>query len=199
MLVVSEKVGTGKEKACYVHPHDSNKAIKVPIGSTRVQTDREIRYYKKLLKRKNVFYSHMPQFYGLVTTNLGEGYVVDLVRDYDGEISKSLEWYLQHGSTLNDFSMHLQELKTYFLQNSIVFNHDMYDGNLLVKKVSPEKMQLVIIDGIGDVVFIQWPNMIPSFVRLKIERRWQYFWRRMVRTAARRSAPSQERDAQTNN
>jgi len=181
MLVVSEKVGTGKEKVCYVHPHDQNKAIKLPISNTRVQTDREIRYYKKLLKRKNVSYSHLPQFYGSVTTNLGEGYVVDLVRDYDGEISKSLEWYLKNGYMLDNFSAQLHELKTYFLQNCIVFNHDMYEGNLLVKKLSSEKMQLVIIDGIGDVVFIQWPNNIPLFVRLKIERRWKRFWRRMWR------------------
>lgn len=184
LLVVAEKIGIGKEKACYVHPQDQNKAIKIPLGEVRVQTDREIRYYHKLLKR-NISYSHMPQFYGLVTTNLGEGYVVDLVRDFDGEISKSLEWYLQNGYALDDFSPHLHALKKYFLQNRIIFNHDMYEGNLLVKKISAENMQLVIIDGIGDVVFIQWPNNIPAFVRLKIERRWQRFWRRLVRNTAR--------------
>lgn len=192
MLVVSEKVGTGKEKVCYVHPQDSDKAIKLPISNTRVQTDREICYYRKLLKRKNVSYSHMPQFYGLITTNLGEGYVVDLVRDYDGEISKSLEWYLQNGFALDDFSVHLQDLKAYFLRNCIVFNHDMYDGNLLVKKLSPEKMQLVIIDGIGDVVFIEWLNNFSSLVRLKIERRWERFWVRLQRKVTRGIAVSSQ-------
>lgn len=185
MLVVSEKVGAGTERVCYVHPHDQNKAIKIPIGKRRKQTDREISYYQKLSKRKKISYSHIPQFYGVVSTNLGEGYVVDLVRDYDGEISKPLKWYFQNGYKLNYFSAHLSEFKEYFLKNRIIFNYDMNSGNVLVKKLSPEAMQLVVIDGLGDVVYIEWPNIISAFVRLKIERRWKRFLHWLEVSAAR--------------
>ncbi|WP_323814865.1 YrbL family protein [Cellvibrio sp. NN19] len=184
LIVVSEKIGVGTEKACYVHPYEENKVVKVPLGRVRLQTDREIRYYKKLQKRQNVSYTHMPEFYGVVSTNLGKGYIVDMVCDYDGEISKSLEWYLKNGYTLSDFSAQLEDLKSYFLNYSVIFNNDICEVNLLVKKLSPEQMQLVIIDGIGEVVFIQWPNKFYAFLRLKIERRWNRFLRRLTATAS---------------
>lgn len=184
LIIVSEKIGAGTEKACYVHPYEDNKVVKVPVGKVRLQTEREIRYYKKLQKRRNISYTHMPEFYGVVKTNLGKGYVVDMVRDYDGEISKSLEWYLRNGYTLSDFSAQLADLKSYFLDYSVIFNNDICEVNLLVKRLSPEQMQLVIIDGIGEVVFIQWPNKFYTFLRLKIERRWNRFLRRLNVTAS---------------
>lgn len=180
MLVLSEKIGRGKEKACYVHPLDSCKAVKVPVGKVRVQINREIRFYQKLSKRAQVSYSHMPRFYGEVETNLGHGYVVDLVRDYDGNISESLQWYLKNGFRLDDFTEQLQEFKKYFLENRIIFSDDIINGNILVKKISAEQKKLVIIDGIGDVTFIQWLNNFDAFVRRKIERRWARFWLRLL-------------------
>lgn len=188
LVIVTEKIGVGTEKACYVHPYEVDKVVKVPIGKVRMQTDREIRYYKKLRKRQNISYAHMPQFYGEVKTNFGKGYVVDMVRDYDGEISKSLEWYLKNGYDLSDFSKQLEELKSYFLNYSVIFNNDICEVNLLVKRLAPDQMQLVIIDGIGDVVFIQWPNKFYTFLRLKIERRWDRFLRRLTDTASLISA-----------
>ena len=184
MLVLSEKIGAGVERACYVHPADRNKAIKVPMGARRVQTDREIRYYQKLDRRQHSNYSHIPQFYGVVDTNMGSGFVVDLVRDFDGEVSKPLKWYFQNNYTLDDFSEHLQELKQFFIQQRIIFNYDMNEGNVLVKKLSQDKWRLVMIDGLGDVAFIQWPNIIPAYMRHKIERRWKRFIKRLKRVIA---------------
>ena len=181
MLVLSEKIGAGVERACYVHPADKNKAVKVPMGERRVQTDREIRYYQKLNRRQQVSYNHIPQFYGVVDTNLGSGFVVDLVRDFDGEVAKPLKWYFQNNYRLDDFSEHLQELKQFFLQHRIIFNYDMNEGNVLVKRLSQDQWRLVMIDGLGDVAFIQWPNAIPAYMRYKIERRWKRFIKRLER------------------
>ena len=49
----------------------------------------------------------------------------------------------------------------------------MQSGNLLVQKTSISKARLVIIDGLGDTVAVDWLDRIPYFARRKIERRWK--------------------------
>jgi hypothetical protein len=39
---------------------------------------------------------------------LGEGFIVDLVQDYNGEISKSLRWYLNQDSLLAEYDVLLK-------------------------------------------------------------------------------------------
>lgn len=106
------------------------------------------------MRQKNVSFDHLPNFYGRISTNLGDGFVVELIRDYDGQISKSLEWQLNNGLAHSKLLGYLNELKTYFLENLIIFNYDMSIKNLLFQKVSKNKARLVLIDGLGDVVFI---------------------------------------------
>ena len=38
----------------------------------------------------------MPKFYGNEDTNMGSGAVFDLIRDEDGQVSKTLEFYLDN-------------------------------------------------------------------------------------------------------
>ncbi len=178
LLIDSAPIARGKERTCYLHPADATKVIKISIGTESVQSKREIDFYVMLQKRPRVDYSHLPRFYGTVQTNLGQGLVLDLVSDYDGNISKSLQWYLKNGIELSEAESHLRVLKDYLLENLIIFNHDMYSGNLLLQKTSADSSKLVIIDGLGDVVSIPWLNRFPSHVRSKIERRWKRFMKR---------------------
>jgi hypothetical protein len=174
----TDPIGVGVERVCYVHPYDSNNIIKISRKKT-LQTTREIKYYTKLIKRKNVSFDHLPNFYGTVKTNLGDGFVVELIRDYDGEISKSLNWQLKNGLPLTALPDYLDELKNYFLNNLIIFNYDMRANNLLFQKTSENNARLVLIDGLGDVVYIKWLNMFPSHVRKKIHRRFERFTRKL--------------------
>ena len=125
---------------------------------------------------------HIPKFYGLCETNLGQGIVVDLIRNYDGEVSRPLNWYLAQGCPIEEFEPYLDELKQSFLQNLIIFNHDMTIGNLLVQKLSMRKTQLVAIDGLGDVTILDWLDFFPLLARRKIHRRWARFIARVYRT-----------------
>ncbi|WP_158224651.1 YrbL family protein [Agaribacterium haliotis] len=181
MLQLTDKVGQGKERACYVHPDDSSKAVKVLLGDESTQMQREIRIYEYLNKNKAVPYKRIPAYYGTVETNLGTGYVFDLVRDADGQVSKSLKWYLQHGSSPKDFKRQLKNLRRYFLKYKVIFNHDMYEGNILVRITKKGRRKLVVIDGLGEVTFVQWPNRFGFFAKRKIMRRWQRFYRRLLR------------------
>ena len=183
MLKISSKpIGKGKERACFIHPEDPRQAIKIPYGKVFDQTLREIRFYRYLKQRGIEHCDHIPRYYGLCDTNLGRGIVVDLIRNYDGEISRPLSWYLAQGVPIEEFDTYLEEMKQSFLQNLIIFNQNMGIGNLLVQKSSTSKARLVAIDGLGDVVRIEWLNHFPFLVRRKIERRWKRFIAEIYRT-----------------
>ena len=175
LQITTDLVGAGVGRACYVHPEDPDKAVKIPIIKDDLQSKREVKYYKKLIKRKGISFDHCPRYYGTVKTNLGDGFVVDLIRDYDEEVSKPLSWYLENGLHFSELPPYLEELKNYFLSNLIIFNYDMGIHNLLFQKCTPGKVRLVMIDGLGDTVAITWLNLLASHVRSKIERRFSRF------------------------
>ena len=182
LKITSEPIGRGKERACFVHPEDPRKAIKIPLGDVSDQTQRDIKFYKRLQQRGIHGVRHIPAYYGICDTSLGRGIVVDLIRNYDGEISRPLSWYLAQGVPIEEFDNYLEDLKQAFLKHLIIFNHDMTIGNLLVQKSSMGSARLVAIDGLGDVVAIDWLNNFPFLVRRKIERRWKRFILRIHKT-----------------
>ncbi len=177
--ITSEPIGKGRERVCYVHPEDPRRAIKIPYGKDTEQTRRDIKFYRRLKKRGISRLRHVPSYYGWAETSVGKGIVVDLIRNYDGEISAPLNWYLAQGVPIMEFDPYLEELKEFFLDNLIIFNHDMTIGNLLVQKISFGKARLVAIAGLGDTVAIDWLDKIPWLVRRKIRRRWKRFIKRV--------------------
>lgn len=180
----SAPVGQGRERTCYVHPEDPDKLIKVSADGIGTQSRREIDFYRQLAKRNSIEYSHLPRYYGRVETNLGAGIVVDLVRDPDGRISRSMLDYLLAGRPIETFEPLLTELKDYLLRNLVIFNHDLVARNLLVQKRPDGRDRLILIDGLGDVVLITWLNRFGWHVRAKIERRWDRFIERLYQSRA---------------
>ncbi len=177
LIIKTEPISFGIERVCYAHPEDSSKLIKIPlnINAPNKQTKREKNYYYKLQKRKGVNYSHIPFFYGSVKTNLGEGMLLDFIKDYDGKTSQSLLDYLFAGNNINELECELEEFRKYFINNLIVFNHDMIPKNILVQKIDSETSRLVLIDGIGDTATLSCFNYFAAHVRSKLERRWNRF------------------------
>ncbi len=174
-------IGKGVERNCFVHPEDVNKAIKIPFKAHKTQTKREINYYRELEKRCFSGFTHIPKYYGLINTNHGEGFIVDLIRDGSGEISKSLKWYLDNGWKIDSFRSHIDDLKAFFINHLLIFNYDMYADNILVQFNNGKISRLVLIDGIGDVVLIKILNFIPALLVKKLMRRWSRFVRNLNR------------------
>ena len=168
-------IGQGQERVCYRHPHDPARLIKIQRGASDKQTRRELRLYRGLARRGMDDFSHIPRFYGHVDTNLGRGFVVDLIADYDGEVPKSLWWHFQRGYPVAEFEAYLDELRRYLLDRRIVFSVDMGRYNILFQKLSPREARLVVIDGLGNHTAINWPDAIGFLARRKIERRWRRF------------------------
>jgi hypothetical protein len=184
LQITTKPIGVGGERVCYQHPEDPTKAVKVQKGEIKKQTLRELKFYRALQRKKVKNFKHIPRFYGMVRTNLGEGFVVDLVTDFDGRQSKSLNWYFKQGYPLSEFYPYLEELKQHFLQNLIVFNNRRSPSNLLFKRVSDHEARIVVIDGLGDHAAINWLDAFAYFAHRKINRRWNRFIARLQNCSA---------------
>lgn len=180
MIFLQDKdfIAKGSERACYLHPEDSNKTIKVTYENNKrkknKQSKKEITYYKQLIKKGLKDWRHLPQYFGEVETNKGEGFVLELIRDYDGQVSKSFAYYIKKDG-VEKYKNELKKYKQYFLDNCIIFNYGMMPKNILLRKNSKTDFDLVLIDGLGDVSHFTLPNKIPYFARKRINRRWDKF------------------------
>ena len=172
----SQKFAKGLHRACFVHPDDDKLCIKVVVYGDQQETKREQACYK-LLKRRNISWQHLPRFYGNIDTNLGAGAVFDLIRDHDGHISKTLEFYLAQAHFTNrhdDLIAALAELKHYLLQYDII-PMAIKPKNVLYQQCGQEQGRLVLVDNIGNADFIPICNYIPFLAKKKIIRRWDRF------------------------
>ena len=180
MLILKEEdfVAKGNERACYLHPEDKNKAVKVTLENSirkkNKQTKMEIDYYEQLLKRPKMSWKHLPQYYGEVQTNKGKGFIIELIRDYDGEVSKSFAHYLKQDG-MQKYQKELEAYREYFLEYLVIFNYGMMPKNILLRKNSESDFELVLIDGLGDVSHFTLLNTISYFAQKRINRRWDKF------------------------
>lgn len=185
-ITLSEKdyISRGLHRKCYHHPEDANKCIKVNYNEgAEEETNREIAYYKHLIKR-NVSFDALAKYYGPVLTNYGNGHIFELIRDYNGETAISLEKYLANKSLTEKYFDQLvtglKELKSALLKDRII-TMTIKSKNILFQQLSDTNSRLVIIDNIGNSTFIPIANYIPCFAKSKIERTWQRFLKSIVK------------------
>ena len=173
----SQLIGRGLRRECYFHPADEKKCVKVVVAGDHKETVREQSYYRLLAKR-GISWKMLARFYGNTATNRGPGTVFELIRDYNGEVSKTLEHYLSAtGETgLDDqkLSRALALLKRYLLQWKIV-TMSIKPNNIVFKKTTASEGGLVIIDNIGNSDFIPICNYVAFMARRKIRRKWKRF------------------------
>ena len=185
-ITLSEKdyISRGLHRKCYHHPEDANKCIKVNYNEgAEEETNREIAYYKHLIKR-NVSFDALAKYYGPVLTNYGNGHIFELIRDYNGETAIPLEKYLANKSLTEKYFDQLvtglKELKSALLKDRII-TMTIKSKNILFQQLSDTNSRLVIIDNIGNSTFIPIANYIPCFAKSKIERTWQRFLKSIVK------------------
>ncbi|WP_207680877.1 YrbL family protein [Desulfonema magnum] len=174
IIIKTPPIGKGIERECYIHPDDSGKIIKISSLAPEIQTKREISYYKQLRKRKKMNWNHIPKFYGEVSTNKGDGFVVELIRDFNGEISENFSFYIKKNG-LDFYRKELETLKNYFINERVMFNYDISPDNLLLRRINKSESELVLIDALGDVVFINAFDYFNYFFKNKVLRRWSRF------------------------
>ena len=169
-------IGEGGSRNCYIHPEDKNLCIKtIKKKSDQRSVDREVGYLKRMKKRGNSF-RMIAKYDHSVMTSEGKGEVYELVRDYNGEISKDLKYYLNlKDESINHKIIELVEDLRKYLKNEKIRFSDLCSHNVLLKKVDENEYEMVVIDGIGD------NNQIPLleyvyFLGIKRSiRKWEKF------------------------
>lgn len=176
-LEPSQLIGRGLRRECYFHPEDDRKCVKVVVAGDHKETFREQSYYR-LLEKRGISWKMLARFYGNVETNRGPGAVFELVRDYDGNASRTLEHYFSGGDdadlTYQMLSRELPLLKQYLLHWKIV-TMSIKPDNIAFKKVNASEGHLVVIDNIGNSDFIPICNYVDIMAVRKIRRKWRRF------------------------
>ena len=189
----SALIGKGLHRECFVHPDNRDWCIKIIVAGNSNENHREAKYYG-LLSRRGISWSMLTRFHGLVATNLGEGAVFDLVRDYDGDVSKTLTHYLssEELTAVNSkpLASALAGLKAYLLENRVV-TMTLKTKNILFQKTTQSDGKLVIVDNVGNSDFLPIANYNALLARLKIERKWRRFEKSVrIQHAGNKALPS---------
>lgn len=187
-------VGRGDERICYQHPDDPARCVKLSRQEKARQTRRELRYFR-LLRRRGVPFTLIPEFFGVVN---GEGVVgieQQLVLNDQGELPPNVAEYLATPLTpqqASHFWAGLDALKAYLLTYNVV-PCDLVMSNLLVIERA-DATTVMLIDGLGASEFIPLPDYVAFLGRRKIRRKWARF---MAKTVKPRFAQTQSQPRTT--
>ncbi len=172
----SNLIASGTNRACYIHPKDDKKCIKVTISGNHKETNREISYYK-YLQKKSISWDMLAQFYGTLQTNLGDGEVVELIKDYDLNVSKSLDYYFRKITSqeeIQKFIYLLIKLKTYLYKEKIYIK-DLNAVNVVYQRYNDTEGRVVVIDGLAHSNYIPFSRQIDNLTIKKIDKSWNHF------------------------
>jgi len=176
-LLPEQLFGKGLHRECYVHPDNDNLCIKVVVLRGEEETRREQAYYK-LLQKKNIAWDMLPQFHGVVETNMGPGAVFDLIRDPDGPVAKTLEHYLESAElTLDNYQgikQSLMLLKDYLIAQNVM-TMTIKPKNIVYQRRDAHQGLCIIIDNIGNSDVIAISSHSRYFGQKKIMRKWTRF------------------------
>ena len=180
-------VGSGHHRHVYVHPYDKSKCIKIVYANARlirhrVELHREHAYYG-FLSRRGISYSHIAKYHGKIWVNYQNqtqpASVFDLIRNDNGEISKTLDVEIcQEEIGIDELAGALHELYVYLLRYKVISGLKL--ENIVVQRTNaPPKC--VMIDNIGNPDFIPICDYVDWLATRKIKRRWQKFLKKLLR------------------
>jgi len=137
-------LASGGARDVYLHPNNENICIKIQRTNGHQN-----------INEKNFFKKHgnnpiFPEYYGEVETNLGTGLAFELIKDFNGEISKSLIYYLKTNTiTKKEAKNHIQEIANEAISKRLLI-HDGGLQNILLKKNKEGGFVPILIDGFGE-------------------------------------------------
>lgn len=167
--------GQGSHKKCFLHPHNKNLCIKIAYNEGG-QKDliREINYID-VLKRRHKDYSILPKYFGKVNTNLGTGYVFEIIRDYNNGRTQTLEDFITDLNLFSqNYSLIVRLLKEKLYKNEII-TMVLFPENILFQKTDENTYRVRIVNDMGSAVLIPLEYHFKYFAHTKILRRWKMF------------------------
>lgn len=174
----SHYIAEGLARKVYYHPDNNDLCIK--IGKPEIEEEhlyKEIKYYHKI-KNKDTSkfdYPFYVKYHGEVDTNLGTGFVYDLIKD---ETTQNISLTLRHYLEMDDapfsdeqFIEGLNRLKSEMIKHK-VFVGDLRARNICVKILKDKSIELIVIDGIGHRDFFPLADWFEHYAKKKVERRF---------------------------
>lgn len=171
-------IAKGRHRACYQHPDNKNYCIKIHLDpADNLETLREIHYFEHLHEH-NAELDGVSDYIGQITTNLGLGYIYELIRDFDGRVSKTLDYYLsnlaQDNSLMPEVIVAYQRFKEKLQEQSIsIMNLKTY--NVVFKKVSEQHGQFYLIDNLGSANLIPLSYYFKKYATSMLKRKFLRF------------------------
>lgn len=176
------ELGRGTEKVVYRHIEYPDRCIKICSKNTAKSAIREIEYFK-FLKKHKINASFIPKFYEAFEDNESVGFIQESFVDKQNgglfdSVSLLSDYISKPESNLPEVLKMIDELKNEMIQKNIIIS-DLHGRNLF-RVVENGRARLVIIDGYGSPEILPLPKYIRFLGKLKIERQWEKFFRRLA-------------------
>ncbi|MHA2939815.1 YrbL family protein [Vibrio sp. RC27] len=168
-------LGFGNERACFIHPTDPSKCIKVNQPGIIHRNQNKIEdYYLTNLKNRNVPFTYLSEYYGEVDTDWGKGLMFERIMDDGHSPSIRLDEAIKQGivsrGVVKDL---LNDLNKYLVSNAIYIG-DCNKDQLLLQR-DQNGMRLKVIDGLGTRnygVKLKLLSLLPWYARIKMKIKW---------------------------
>lgn len=174
MLILTDNdiLSKGTNKIVYRYPGDNTRCIKLSLWD-----DTDVQYelkYRKICKDIVKNSSLLTKYYGTIDTNLGIGYIFELVRDYDGNVSETLKDFIFREKDVPRVFSVLKLLKKKLFAEKII-TYKLFPDNVMIQRITAQEVRIRIIDGIGMHVFLPLPYYIEPLARQRRKRIWKRF------------------------
>lgn len=131
---------------------------------------KDLRGYKVIDKKiANDVYDYIPNYYGIIKTNLGDGILIEYI---DNAIS--IRQYIQKNGFTDILKNELEKLFKILYKNNIQVR-DLNLSNFIVKITDNNKIMLKLIDGLGNSQLIPLASWFIYIGRKQIRKRFGYF------------------------
>lgn len=183
----AQPLASGRYRYVFQHPEHGDRLVKVfrantpaspgvwyrPWGSgaDNKTLRRELKEYASL-KRKNLHdVTFIQRFFGEVETDKGPGIVVEKLRGKDGGLAPTVMQLVQRQGFTRELRNRMLELRDDVIAHNIIFT-DVSGSNIVLAQ-DHHGERLVIIDGLGDRLWLPVNSMFAKVNHLNRRRHFQ--------------------------
>lgn len=177
-ILLDEKdlIGVGCHKRCYRHPTDKEKCVEIIYNAEGLKDiRRELRYRRYMQDHPAFDYSMLPVYFGECETNLGKGYIYELIAQPDGGLCPTFRDYFQHPDMLKAqediLVTKMRQLKQDMLANEIV-TMNITEENIALQTTA-DGLRIRLLSDLGSSFFLPIDYWFRSVRLNRVHRHWQ--------------------------